>query len=266
MAYRVWPGPPGRTPVLCVHGLTRNGRDFDVLARDLSRDRTVICPDVVGRGDSDRLTDLKEYGYPRYLADMATLLARLDVESIDWIGTSMGGFMGMLLAAQIGHPIRRLVLNDIGPFIPKAALDHIGTYIGKASAFPDLAAAEAYQRAVAAGFGRLTDAQWRHMAEYMTRPDGSGGRVLAYDPLIAVAFRDQPTKDVDVWPVYDRIAVPTLVIRGAQSMLLLADTAEEMTRRGPRAQLAMVPDAAHAPALMDADQIAIVRDFLDQAG
>lgn len=263
MAYRVWPGPSDRIPVVCVHGLTRNGRDFDALAAELSRDRTVICPDVVGRGDSDRLADVKEYGYPRYLADMATLLARLDVEAVDWVGTSMGGFMGMLLAAQRGQPIRRLVLNDIGPFIPKAALEHIGTYIGKAPPFPDLAAAESYQRAVAAGFGRLTDAQWRGMAETMTRPDGAGGRVLHYDPLLAVAFRDVQPKDVDIWPVYDRIAVPTLVIRGGLSGLLLAETAEEMTRRGPKARLALVEDAGHAPALMDADQIATVREFLD---
>ncbi|MCC7273255.1 MAG: alpha/beta fold hydrolase [Alphaproteobacteria bacterium] len=264
MAYRVWPGPAGRPPVVCLHGLTRNGRDFDVLARALSAGRTVICPDVVGRGDSDRLGEPSEYGYPRYLADMATLLARLDVEQVDWVGTSMGGFAGLMLAATRGHPIRRLVLNDVGPFIPKAALEHIAGYVGQDPRFATLAEAEAYQRTVAAGFGRLTDAQWADMARNMTRPDGEGGFRLAYDPQIAHPFRAQPIRDVDVWPLYDRVAVPTLVLRGAQSGLLLAETAREMTERGPKARIVEVPDAAHAPALVDEAQIAVVASFLDE--
>ncbi len=264
MAYHVWPGPADRPPVICVHGLTRNGRDFDFLAEALSRRRTVICPDIVGRGDSGRLSDGAEYGYPRYLGDMATLLARLGAAEVDWVGTSMGGFMGMLLAATRGNPVRRLVLNDVGPFIPQAALEQIGGYVGKDPHFASLAEAEAYQRTVAAGFGRLTDAQWAHMARHMTRPHADGGFRLAYDPAIAHPF-SQPARDVDMWPVYERIKAPTLVLRGADSGLLLAETAVDMTRRGPQAELATIPDCGHAPALMDEGQIALVAEFLDRA-
>lgn len=264
IAYHVWPGPTDRPPVVCVHGLTRNGRDFDRLAETLSAKRTVVCPDVVGRGDSDRLADPAEYGYPRYMADAAALVARLGVAQVDWVGTSMGGFLGMLLAAMPGNPIRRMVLNDVGPVIPKAALEQIGTYVGQDPRFADLAEAEAYQRRVAAGFGRLPDEGWAHMARHMTRADPDGGFRLAYDPGIAHPFRTQPIRDVDIWPVYDRVRAPTLVLRGAESGLLLADTAQEMTLRGPRAELATIADCAHAPALMTADQIARVAEFLDR--
>ncbi|BBK43118.1 alpha/beta hydrolase [Allostella vacuolata] len=265
MAYRVWPGPTDRPPVVCVHGLTRNGHDFDFLAEVLSRRRTVICPDMAGRGDSDRLPDGAEYGYPRYMADTATLVARLGVDAVDWVGTSMGGFLGILLAATRGNPIRRMVLNDVGPFIPQAALEQIGTYVGRDPHFASIEEADAYQRTVAAGFGRLSDAQWAHMARTMTRPDPAGGLRLAYDPAIAHPFRAQPVKDVDIWPVYDRVRAPTLVIRGAESGLLPADTAVAMTERGPKAELATIAGCAHAPALMDEAQIALVAEFLDRA-
>jgi len=265
VAYWYRSGRGDRPPVICVHGLTRNGRDFDWLATDLARDRPVACPDVAGRGRSDRLADPAQYGYPRYMADTALLLARLDAERIDWVGTSMGGFLGMLLAALRDTPIRRLVLNDVGPFIPKAALEHIATYVGKDPAFADLGEAERYQRLVAAGFGsRLPDAVWSHYARHMTRPDPAGGLRLAYDPEIARPFRDQPIADVDLWAVWDRIRCPVLVLRGAESGLLLPETAAEMAVRGPRATVVTVADAAHAPALADPDQIARIRDFLDR--
>ncbi|BBK31790.1 pimeloyl-ACP methyl ester carboxylesterase [Stella humosa] len=265
VAYHRWQGSLDRPPVICVHGLTRNGRDFDFLAQALvARGRTVICPDIVGRGDSGHLADAAEYGYPRYMADMATLIARLDVETLDWVGTSMGGFLGMLLAATRGQPIGRMVLNDVGPFIPQAAMEQIGTYVGRDPHFATLEEADAYQRTVAAGFGRLTDAQWAHMARHMTRPDPAGGFRLAYDPAIAHPFRNLPMKDVDMWPVWDRVKVPALVLRGAESGLLLAETAQEMTTRGPKAELAVIADCAHAPALMDPAQIALVVDFLDR--
>ena len=270
MAFHVWPGPAGGRPlelppVVCVHGLTRNGRDFDFLAEALSRRRTVICPDIVGRGDSDRLTDPAEYGYPRYMADGATLIARLGVGEVDWVGTSMGGFLGMLLAATRGNPIRRMVLNDIGPVIPKATQEEIAAYVGRDPRLASPAEAETYQRTVAAGFGRLTDGQWAHMGRHMTRPDPAGGLRLAYDPAIAHPFRTQPLKDVEIWPVYDRIRAPTLVIRGEQSRLLTAEVAEAMTARGPKAETATIADCGHAPALMDKAQIALVAEFLDRA-
>ncbi|MFY8094433.1 MAG: alpha/beta fold hydrolase [Niveispirillum sp.] len=262
LAYREW--GTGERTIICAHGLTRNGRDFDVLAADLadSLGARVICPDVVGRGRSGRLANPDNYGYPQYLADMAVLLSRLDVDQVDWIGTSMGGLIGMMLAAQKDSPIRRLVINDVGPFIPKQALERIGDYVGLDPFFADLAAVEAYLRDHYAGFGALTDAQWRHMAETSSDEQPEGGYRLAYDPGIARIFQISAVSDVDLWPLWPLIRQPVLVVRGARSDLLLSDTAERMTREGPRARLYTVPDAGHAPALMAADQVAAVRDFL----
>jgi pimeloyl-ACP methyl ester carboxylesterase len=261
VAYAEWAGPPDARTVLCVHGLTRNGRDFDDLARALSCSYRVVCPDIAGRGRSEWLAHAGDYGYPLYLADMAALIARLDVAEIDLVGTSMGGLVGMMLAAQPGSPIRRLVVNDIGPLIAKEGLLRIASYVGADPAFADLAALEAYLRTVSASFGALSDAQWRHLAEHgaRRRPDGTLGR--AYDPAIAEAF-EGVAGDIDLWPVWDAIRCPTLVLRGAQSDLLRADGAAAMTRRGPRARLVEFPGVGHAPALMDRAQIAVIEDFL----
>lgn len=261
VAYVEWPGPPGARTVLCVHGLTRNGRDFDDLAQALSRRFRVVCPDVAGRGKSDWLSRAEDYGYPLYLSDMAALIARLDVSEIDWIGTSMGGLMGMMLAAQPGTPIRRLVVNDVGPLVAKEGLDRIAGYVGEDPSFASITELEAYLRKVAATFGQLTDAQWRHLAEHGARrkPDGTLGR--AYDPRIADAFKSV-TGDIDLWSVWDAILCPTLVLRGAQSDLLRPADAAAMTQRGPKARLVEFPGVGHAPALMAADQIAVVEAFL----
>jgi pimeloyl-ACP methyl ester carboxylesterase len=216
-----------------------------------------------GQRASAWLAEAADYGYPQYLADMTALIARLDVAAVDWVGTSMGGLIGMMLAAQPGTPIRRLVLNDIGPFIPKAALERIADYVGLDPRFEDLAALEAYLRRVHAPFGPLTEDQWRHLAEHSARPLDEGGFGLAYDPRIGDAFRgDKPLEDVDLWPVWDAVRCPVLVLRGAESDLLLADTAREMRRRGPRARVVELPGVGHAPALMADDQIAPVRDWL----
>ena len=261
IAYTEWAGPAGAPTVLCVHGLTRNGRDFDPLALALSRRFRVVCPDVAGRGQSEWLSHAGDYGYPLYLADMAALIARLDVETVDWVGTSMGGLIGMMLAAQGATPIRRLVVNDIGPLIAKEGLLRIAAYVGADPVFPGLAQLETYLRAVSASFGPLSDAQWRHLAEHgaRRRPDGTLGR--AYDPAIAAAFQGV-ADDIDLWPVWDAVSCPTLVLRGADSDLLRADDAAAMARRGPRARLVEFPGIGHAPALMAEDQIAIVEDFL----
>ncbi|MBL8702525.1 MAG: alpha/beta hydrolase [Alphaproteobacteria bacterium] len=262
LAYVEWGAPRGPT-VVCAHGLTRNARDFDALAAQLAaQGRRVVCVDFPGRGRSQWLSRATDYGYPVYLTALATLLARLDVASVDWIGTSMGGLAGMLLAAQSGGPIRRLVVNDVGPFIPKASLERIATYVGQTMTFPSLRAVEHHLRVVAAPFGPLTDAQWRHLAAHSARPDGDVWR-LRYDPAIALPFTAAPIADVDLWPVWDRIAAPTLVLRGAESDLLLAETAAEMTTRGPRATVVDVPGCGHAPALMDASQIEPIVGFLD---
>ncbi len=268
MAYREWGDPAAARVVVCVHGLTRNGRDFDALAAALAAAGCrVVCPDVVGRGASDWLADPAGYGLPQYLADMTVLLARLEVEAVDWVGTSMGGLIGMMLAAQPGNPLRRLVLNDVGPFLPKAALQHIAGYVGQDPRFADLAAAEAYVREVHNGFGALTDRQWRHLAETNVVAvegvaEGEGALRLRYDPGIGASFRARPVEDVDLWAVWDRITAPCLVLRGADSGLLPPETAAEMSRRGPCAEIAEIAGCGHAPALMDAGQIALVRDWL----
>lgn len=262
MAYTEWGDPDNPDVVVCVHGLTRNGRDFDDLARALSGRYRVICPDVVGRGRSDWLGVKADYGFPLYVSDMVTLIARLDVPSVRWVGTSMGGIIGMLIASQPHTPITRLVLNDVGPVITAASLRRIGQYVGSAPRFPTMAAAEAYIREVSAPFGPLTDAQWHHLTAYSVRPV-EGGFAMIYDPGIGEVFRQTPlVLDVSLWDVYDRIHCPTLALRGAESDLLEAAVLADMARRGPRARTVEFAGIGHAPMLMSADQIAVVRDFL----
>lgn len=262
LAYIDWPGPRNAPVLLCVHGLTRNAHDFDVLATSLSAHYRVICPDMPGRGKSAWLDDSADYDYPVYLSDVAALIARLDTETVDWVGTSMGGIIAMLFAALPGAPLRRLVINDVGPFIPKEGLQRIASYVGLDPSFPDLAALEAALRIVFAPFGPLTAAQWHAMAAHSARrkPDGTIG--LAYDPKIAERFKQDPTKDFDLWTQWDKIACPVLVLRGAQSDILRRSDAEAMTQRGPRARLVEFAGIGHAPALLEEDQIAVIRDFL----
>jgi len=262
MAYTEWGDAANPRVLICVHGLTRNGRDFDFLAQALSDRYRVVCPDVVGRGASDRLKVADDYHLPLYAGDMVTLIARLDVEQVHWVGTSMGGLIGMALAAQENTPITRLVLNDVGPLITASSIKRIGEYVGKAPTFASIEQAEVYIRFVAATFGALTDAQWRHLTVHAVRP-APGGYEMAYDPAIGEPFRKaMGDEDVNLWPLYDAVRVPTLLLRGAQSDLLLHDTALEMAQRGPKAQLVEVPNVGHAPMLMDEFQIGAVREFL----
>jgi pimeloyl-ACP methyl ester carboxylesterase len=261
LAYRERPGPAGSPTLVCVHGLARNAGDFDAIAEALSAHYRVVCPDMPGRGKSEWLTVPAEYGYPLYLADCAALIARLDVESVDWLGTSMGGLIGMMLAAQPGNPIRKLVINDIGPLVSKVGLERIRGYVGRDPTFPSLEAFEAALRANYATFGALTDAQWAKMARDSAR-EKPGGLGFAYDPGIGGAFEEGPLEDVEMWPVWEAIRCPTLVLRGALSDLLPREAANEMTRRGPKARLVEFQGVGHAPALLSEDQIAAVGAFL----
>ncbi|MGE5465957.1 MAG: alpha/beta fold hydrolase [Ignavibacteria bacterium] len=265
MAYVEWGAPDNPRVVVCVHGLTRCARDFDFLAQALAADYRVVCPDVAGRGRSDWLKDKALYAIPQYAADMATLIARLDVESVDWVGTSMGGLIGMALAAQEKTPIARLVLNDVGPVITGASIARIGQYVGNAPRFDGMEQAEAFVRFVSATFGPLTDAQWRHLTVHAVRTAADGKVEFRYDPGIAVPFRTETgdgSKDVELWPLYDAIRCPTLAIRGAQSDLLTPETHAAMALRGPRAQLVEVPGVGHAPMFTDELQIGLVDAFL----
>jgi pimeloyl-ACP methyl ester carboxylesterase len=261
MAYREWGDPRNRDVLVCVHGLTRSGQDFDELARALRAQFRLVCPDIAGRGESDRLADPKLYAWPQYVADMVTLIARLDVETVNWLGTSMGGFVGMALAAQPGSPVRKLILNDAGPVIGRASLERIASYIGKNPVFATLEDAEQYIRTISAPFGPHSDAQWRFLTETWVRKNEDGSWRPHYDPRIVEPF-PAGDKDVDVWPVYDAVRCPTLLIRGEHSDLVSRQTVAEMTRRGPKAKVVEIRGVGHAPTLLHAEQIAIVRDFL----
>jgi pimeloyl-ACP methyl ester carboxylesterase len=266
LSYQEWGEEWGKAArvIVCVHGLTRNARDFDLLAATLSQrlQARIICPDIVGRGDSAWLADPQFYGYPQYLADMNALIARLDVERLDWVGTSMGGLIGMQLAAQPHSPIRKLVINDVGPFIPKQALERIASYVGQAPPLPNQAAVMRYLQDKMASFGNLSPAQWEHLARHGASLQPDGSYRLAYDPAIATIFSGAAIADVDLWPLWAALRQPTLLLRGAQSDLLLEETALRMTQEGPKARLHTVADAGHAPALMADDQIGAIGDFL----
>jgi len=263
MAYTEWGARDNPRVLICVHGLTRNGRDFDALAEAMSAHYRVICPDVVGRGQSGHLRDPAAYGIPQYLADMVTLIARLNVDTVHWVGSSMGGLIGMALAAQDGTPICKLVLNDVGPVITAESLNRIGTYVGTDPDWTTFDEALSFVKFVSAPFGDLTEAQWHHLTEtsVMQRPDGRWA--FRYDPRIAepfkAAFADQ---DVNLWPLYEQIKCPTLVVRGAESDLLTRETWEKMGSCGPQAKLAEIEKVGHAPMFQSEDQIAVVRNFL----
>lgn len=262
MAYTQWGARDNPRVVVCVHGLSRNGRDFDDLGRALGHDYRVVCPDIVGRGRSDWLRDPAGYGIAQYVADLMVLIARLDVESVAWVGTSMGGVIGMVLASFDASPIARLLLNDVGPVISRDALRRIGDYLGRAPAFANLADAEAYIRLVSAPFGALDDAHWRALTESSVRRRDDGRFAMRYDPAIAQSFAHATAGEIDLWPIFDRVGCPTLLVRGASSDLLDRATAQAMAERGPRPRVVEVLGVGHAPMFMDDAQIAIVRDFL----
>lgn len=262
MAYTEWGDPANPQVLVCVHGLSRNGRDFDDLARAMADSHRVVCPDIVGRGRSDWLRDPSGYGVPQYVTDMMVLIARLDVETVQWLGTSMGGLIGMVLASLPGTPVSRLLLNDVGPAISSESIRRIGEYIGRAPKFAGLEEAERYIRAVSAPFGALSDTQWRALTESSVRPAADGGLEMIYDPKIADSFhRATAAGMIDLWPMFDRVRCPTRVVRGEFSDLLSAEVAQAMTARGPHPDLVQVPGVGHAPMFMDEAQIAIAREF-----
>lgn len=266
MAYWEWGDPQARHAVVCVHGLSRQGRDFDTLAQDLAPQLRVVCPDIVGRGRSDRLADAAGYTVPQYVADVVTLLARLDVDTVDWVGTSMGGLIGLGVASLAGSPVRRLVLNDVGPAIEPAALERIKGYLGQPVRWASVEDAAEAIRQVSLGFGPHTPEQWLALTRPQLVADGDGW-IPHYDPAIAVPFRAMTPEiaaagEAALWAAWDRLRCPTLLLRGAESDLLSRATAEAMTRRGPRARLHEFAGVGHAPMLVQPEQRAVVRDFL----
>ncbi len=271
MAYKEWGDPANERVLICVHGVTRVSDDFDALARALSDQYRVVCPDVVGRGRSGRLADPRLYTIPQYVDDMVTLVARVTAASaaptVDWFGTSMGGLIGMAYAALAGSPIARLVLNDIGPTLDPAALSRIGDYIGQDVRFDSFDEAAAFVRQVSLSFGPHSEAQWHKLASDVLRQDQDGKWIRHYDLGMAVPFRAATAEsakadEAALWASYDKIACPTLVVRGAESDLLSRETAAAMTGRGPKATLVELPGVGHAPTFLSDEQIAIARTFL----
>jgi pimeloyl-ACP methyl ester carboxylesterase len=266
IAYTEWGDAANPHVVVCVHGLARNSRDFDFLAEALSAD----CHD---------------YSFSTYTADGAAMIARASapaepkwfakdapVTKLDWVGTSMGGMIGMFLAAKKNSPIRRLVLNDVGALIPWGALFRMKGYVGHGVQFPSLERVEANLREVCATFGPLTDAQWRHLAEHSAKREEDGSYVMRYDPAIARGMRGHMDAEfplgpdvlrgIDLWNVWGKVACPTLVLRGAESDVLRPNILKEMKDRKPDTESVEFAGVGHAPALMSADQISAVRQFL----
>ena len=292
LAYAEWGEADNPHVVICAHGLTRNSRDFDELARALARDCRVICLDVAGRGGSDWLDHKEDYGFALYVADAAALIARIAPTAsaggmrrffggaksrkrpaIDWVGTSMGGLIGMMLASRARSPIRRLVLNDIGAMIPWAGLLHLQTVHGDVNRrFDSLADVEAHLRQTCASFGPLQDAQWAGLASHSARRRPDGGYVMDFDPGIVESLRRGGNEEVrfgtdflfgvDLWRVWDKVKSPTLLLRGELSPLLTESTAERMMARGPATTLVEFPAIGHAPWLKSDEQIAPIRAFL----
>ncbi|HEX4510650.1 MAG TPA: alpha/beta hydrolase [Burkholderiaceae bacterium] len=268
MAYWEWGDPENPRVVVCVHGLSRQGRDFDTLARALCDEFRVVCPDVAGRGRSQWLADPSAYAVPTYVADMVTLLGRLRADELQWVGTSMGGLIGIGLAALADAPVRRLVLNDVGPAIEYAALERIGQYLGVAAHWQSIDEAADALWAISSTFGPHTREQWLELTRPQVVADAArGGYRPHYDPAIAIPFRAvtpalAAAGEAVLWHLYDAIRCPTLLLRGAQSDLLAPATAAAMSDRGPRARLHEIAGVGHAPTLVQADQVRVVCDFL----
>jgi pimeloyl-ACP methyl ester carboxylesterase len=265
VAYTDWGPQHASVPVVCVHGLTRQGRDFDHLAHRLAAaGRRVICPDLVGRGRSGRLRDPNEYALPQYCADMNALIAKTGAQQVDWVGTSLGGLIGIVLAGLPGNPIRRVVINDIGPYLPWTGLARLGSYIAKMpKGFATRADADAYFREVLAPFGALSDQHWDHLVGHSIAwdPDKELFAMLC-DSEIVRAFRNPWQYSIDLWKYWKAIRAPVLVMRGEQSDLLPSELADRMERSNPLASVLRVPDCGHAPPLLTPDQIEPVVAFL----
>lgn len=265
LAYVEWGDPAATNVALCVHGLSRQGRDFDHVAAALAdRGWRVVCPDLPGRGRSDWLDNPEEYNLPQYVMDMTVLIAAIGAQQLDWIGTSLGGLIGMVVAGQKRSPVRRLVINDIGPFLPWQALHRLALSVRHAPRlFPELDDAVAYYKRELAPFGDLTDDEWRHLARYNLEQTADGSWRKLADPEIIAAFRPGWFFNLSLWTYWDAITCPTLVLRGAQSDLLLPMTVAEMKRRGPRAEIIEIPNCGHAPALLDPSQVDTIANWLD---
>jgi pimeloyl-ACP methyl ester carboxylesterase len=268
MVYKEWGQRDNPNVLICVHGLTRVSDDFDTLAEALCGAYRIICPDVVGRGRSSWLRDPEFYVLPVYVNDLLSLLGHVQAENIAWLGTSMGGLIGMAIAALPSKPIQKLILNDIGPTLNPEAMSRIGSYVGEQPAFTSFDEAVQYIRQISASFGPHVEAQWNKIAENVLQKNQQGLWIRKHDPGIAIPFQSQLHSGSEhtermLWMAYDAVSCPTLILRGMQSDLLTAATAQEMTRRGPKAELIELEGVGHAPMFMHAEQIELIQRFLN---
>lgn len=256
-------GEPDAPALVLWHGLARTGRDFDVVAAHFADRYRVICPDTIGRGLSSWSADPEaDYTLMAYAAHAEALLDRLNISACSWVGSSMGGALGMIAAAgPLKNRITRLVLNDIGPSLNPEAVERIRAYVTMVPDFATMAEFEAFIRLVYQPYGAMTEAEWKRMAETSMRRRDDGRITVHYDPRVMAVFAAHADA-FEIWPVYDVVECPTLILRGESSDLLLVETAHEMTLRGPKAQLVTIPGCGHAPALNTPEQIAVLEGFL----
>lgn len=262
VAYTEWGDADNPKVLVCVHGLTRNGRDFDELAKALSDEWRVICPDMPGRGASDWLADPKNYDFPLYLNDMTALIARSGAEQVDWVGTSMGGLIGLFLAAQPKSPIRKMVMNDVGPFVSKQGLGRIRQLVGANPLFATFDEALMFMGWAFAPFGVTREDHLRALTEHSLRPAEEGGFRLHFDPKLAESLSADEPQDVNLWSFWSLVTCPVLVVHGETSDILTRETVDAMQGCGPGCEVFTVANVGHAPMLMDEAQIHAVRDWL----
>ncbi len=265
MAYHAWGNPNNPKVLVCVHGLTRRGSDFKTLAEAMSNEYYVVCPDVVGRGDSDHLTNPMLYAVPQYVADMASLIKHLGVTQVDWFGTSMGGLIGMVYASMPKNPIRRMLINDVGPRIEPEAIKRLGSYVGQAFSFSSRADALQRLNEICASFGSHTSEEWEiYNGPMLVQKDGLW--VMHYDPDISVPFASvnpimAKAGEMAMWHAFKQIHVPMLIVRGGESDLLSAKTVAEMCRVNPYIRSIEIPGVGHAPAFVKSEQVALAKEF-----
>lgn len=263
--YKEWGDSSNPNVLLCAHGLTRNSGDFDYLCRKMEDQYHIVCPDMPGRGQSDWLAK-DEYHYTVYIADAIALIARLGAKKIDWIGTSMGGLMGMILAAQPNTPIRKLVINDAGPAMSRETQISIGKYAGNDDRFNTFEEVVAYFKNLYSTWGKVSDEHWVNLARQSSRQLPDGIFSLAYDPAIVAPLKENldALQDVSVWPIYEAVQIPMLLLHGTESTILSSNLVEEMKQRNKNLEVIDFPGIGHAPSLTEESQVELIRTWLQK--
>jgi cobalt-zinc-cadmium efflux system protein len=265
MAYHEWGDPSNQRVLICVHGLTRRGSDFTVLAKAMTDRYRVICPDIAGRGDSDWLDNPMLYGIPQYVNDMNALFAHLGLKKVDWFGTSMGGLIGIFMASQKNSPIKKMIINDVGPRIEATALKRFNDYVGKPLRFNSKKEGLIYLNRICEPFGTFTAQQWKDYNGPHLKKDGDQW-VVHYDPDIVKPFAAvnkmiSMMGEMMTWKAYDAINAEMLIVRGSESDLISANTVSEMCRRNPKAKSIEILGVGHAPAFITPEQVSLAREF-----